>query len=261
MKRRLTGIRLAALLPLAALALVALRPAAAGAGLFGGALGAYENHEFDEAITKCKGEKSLECKLVTAFSYLEKYQLYKNKGDKEQAKAYLSILEVDVGPKDVGTIEKVLNVAGNPNGNKEAAKLLKRAFANAKTTPGDVMTIVEFLHPAKGLEANGIALDALIDRLKPVREYVSKGGTMPAEMRKLFADKDVIEPVIGLLGEKKLAGDAAQLCEIIEEPTLRYLEEMEITKGVSNAIVKVKKAIAKRVKKYSESTWYGASGE
>lgn len=256
MIRRMTRTAPAAL---AALALLA--PATPAAALFGGALGAYESHEFDAAIEKCRGDRDLECKLVTAFSYLEKYELYRNKGDKEQAKAHLSILEVDVGPKDVRTIEKFLNVAGNQNGNKQAAKLLEKAFKNAKTTPEDVMTIVGFLDPDKGREANGIALDALIDRLKPVREYVSKGGTMPADMRKLFADDDLIRPVVALLGEKKLAGDAAKLCEIIEEPTLPRLEESEVTKGVSDAIVKVKKAIAKRVKKYSESTWYAASGE
>ena len=93
-------------------ALALLAPVPAAAGLFGGALGAYEEHEFDKAIEKCKGERDLECKLVVAFSYLEKYELYKNKGDKEQAKAHLSILAVDVGPKDVRTIEKFLTAVG-----------------------------------------------------------------------------------------------------------------------------------------------------
>jgi len=254
MPRRTAGAVLAALL-------LCLVPAAGAAALFGEALRAYESHEFDRAIEKCRGERDLECRLATALSYLEKYELYRNKGDREQAKAHIDILEVDVGPRDALTIRKFLNVTGNPHGNKEAAKLLKRAFANAKTTPEDVMTIVGFLDPAAGLEANGIALDALIDRLKPVREYVSKGGTMPAEMRRLFADDELIRPVVALLDEKKLAGDAAKLCGIIEEPTLRDLEEMEVTKGVSKAIVLVKKAIARRLKKYSESTWYSASGE
>ena len=246
---------------LAALALFAL-PAPGTAGLFGGGLGAYEDHEYDKAIEKCKGEKDLECRIVVAFSYLEKYNLYKIKSDKELASAALGMLHVDVTPKDVDTIAKFLNIAGNPSGNKEAAKMLKKAFENAKANAEDIFIIVRFLDPAKGQEANQIALDALVARLKPVREYVTSGAAMPPEMRKeIFAEKKLIEPVVALLNEKKLSGTARKLLVIIEEPSLKYLEEQELTKPVSDTIVEVKKAVAKRVKKFPDSSWSSPEGK
>lgn len=254
-------MRKACAVVLAVLSLVALPPAGAAA-LFGGGLGAYEEHEFDKAIEKCKGEKDLECRLVVAFSYLEKYNLYKIKSDKEQAGAAMSMLAVDVGPKDVDVIAKFVNIPGNPAGNKEAVNLLKKAFENATASPEDIFTIVRFLDPEKGVESNGIALDGLLKRLKPVREYVKKGAAMPPVMRKeVFAEKRLIEPTVALLNQKKVAGAARDLLVVIEEPALKYLEEAEATKPVSETIVKVKKAIQERVKKYPDSTWYNPDGK
>lgn len=247
---------------IAAAALLVLAPLDDASALFGAkGMSEYEKHDFDGAIDKCKGEKDRHCRLLLGLAHTEKYGIYKNKTDKEQAKMYLDILKVDLKLDDVDTLEPFLGVSGNPNGNKEAAKLLKSMLGNAPTTPDNVMLVARFLSMDYGEDVVNIALDAIGKRLGPVRDYVNKGGTMPKEMKKLFEDDKLIEPLVAALAEKKTAGGAKKCLTYIEDPALEHLEKRELTKEVGDAIASVKKAALKRLKKYPNSTWYSAAGE
>jgi hypothetical protein len=85
---------------------------------------------------------------------------------------------------------------------------------------------------------------------------------MPKEMQNdLFTNPELIEPLIALLAEKKTASYARKCLVYIEEPTLQYLEELEMTKPISDAIVAVKIAMTSRLKKYPDSTWSSAAGD
>jgi hypothetical protein len=222
----------------------------------------YYDHNFDDAITSCKGGKDIVSRMILGLSYLEKYNIYKNKLDKEQASMYLKVLAVDVTIDDAPTIAQFLEIKGNPNGNKEATKLLKKSFENAKTTPEHVLLMATFLDLDKGIDTCKEALSAISKRLKPVRDYVLKGGNMPKEMQNdLFTNPELIEPLIALLAEKKTASYARKCLVYIEEPTLQYLEELEMTKPISDAIVAVKIAMTSRLKKYPDSTWSSAAGD
>lgn len=222
----------------------------------------YVDHNFDDAITTCKGGKDVMSRMVLGLSFHEKYNIYKNKLDKEQASMYLKLLAVDVTIADAATIEKFLEIKGNLNGNKEATKLLKKSFKNAKTTPEHVLLMARFLDLEKGIDTCKEALSGVSKRLKPVRDYVLKGGNMPKEMQnEVFTNSELIEPLIALLAEKKTQSYARKCLVYIEEPALQYLEELEMTKSTSDAIVAIKKAMIARVKKHPDSTWYGASGD
>jgi hypothetical protein len=221
----------------------------------------YTDHQFDYAIESCKTGKDTMSKLILGLSYTEKYNIYRNKADREQAKIYLNILEVEANMENILTIAKFLNIPGNPNGNKEALALLKDAFRTSSSSVDDILKMAGFLAPDKGVDVNKAALSSLKKTLKPVRDYVSKGGTMPIKMKKLFANPELLRPLVGSLAEKKTLSYAKSCLTIIEEPSLELLEQQEMTKGVSDAIVSVKKAIARRTKKFPGSSWHSALGE
>lgn len=227
------------------------------------ALEHYVHHRFDEAIEAAREDKrDVLARLVAALSYTERYHIYKMKSDKESAAMYLKPLAVDVAMQHADLILKVLNVPGNVNGNKEAAKLLKLAFKQAKSTPGDVLLMARFVGSDLGLEVTQIALDEIENRLEPVREYVGKGGVMPDAMKnEVFSSPQLILPLVGALAEKKTAGKAKQSLVLIQDPALEHLEAAEPSTGVADAIVAVKKAIQARLKKHPGSTWFSAAGE
>ena len=174
---------------------------------------------------------------------------------------YLKILAMDARIGDAMTIERFLNLDGNPCGNKEAAKLLKKAF-DVVRTPEDVLLVSKFLAPDKGVDVNKMALKAIRKWLKPIRGYVDKGGSMPEPARAVFSDGNLIKRLIGALAHTKTDGDAESCLTLIEEPSLLYLDaRADLGKAEGDAIVSIKKAIAKRLKKRPESTWFSAYGK
>lgn len=222
----------------------------------------YAAHEFDQAIEECKGNKDVLSRLVLGFSYLEKYNLLKNKLDRDQSSAYLAPLALEMKLDDTKVLERFLAVPGNQNGNKEAMKILKKAFEGASREPKDLIFMAGFLDPAKGSDVNNIVLDALAARLKTHREYVKKGGTLNEKLRDdVFTSKKIIEPLVKALGDKKNAADARACMVYIEEPVLPFLEKQEVTKEVSDTVVAIRKAMAERIKKYPNSKWYSATGQ
>jgi hypothetical protein len=222
----------------------------------------YVQHEFDEAVIACEGGKDFHSRLILGLAYTEKYNIYKRKLDKEQAKMYLDIVETDAKMEDTEIIATLLAVKGNPNGNKAAMGVLAECFKNAKSTPEDILTLALFLDPMKGTDVNKLAAAAIYKRLKPVRDYVAKGGEMPSKMKgKVFANPALIKPLVGALADKKAASYAKKCLILIQDPAIKYLDEAEMTKSIAAALVSVKKAIISRQKKHADSTWYSAAGE
>lgn len=219
----------------------------------------YRAHQYDEAIQTCRDEKDFQSRLVMGLASAEKFGLYKNKADKEQSSIYLKVLAVDVRLEHLSVIEPFLNTEGAPYGNKEAARLFERALRDVRS-PEDVLRVTDYLAPERGAEINRIALLPILKRLKPVREYVGKGGSMPDVDRNLFTDSRLLTPLVAALGRKETERLARSCLVVIEEPALPYLEQGELTKATSEAIVGIKKAMANRLKKHPDSTWYSAYG-
>ena len=223
------------------------------------ALAFYKDHEFDQAIDACEDKKDNFSRMVAAVSYAERFGIYKNSADKAQKKAYMNILEEIISLEDLADIERVIAVQGNPFGQKEAEKLLKRAFANLRTTE-DVLIALEFLNAERNPDHNKTAMNAILKFLKRIRTYVSKGGTMPSAEKKLFTNQRLIESLVNLLDIKESSRLAKNCLVLIEEPALEFLEEKPLTPSISDAIVAVRKAMGKRLKKFPRSTWSSAAG-
>ncbi len=222
----------------------------------------YVDHEFDEAIESCKGGKDVTARLVLGLSHTERYNIYKDKTDKERAGMYIDLLEVDVTLEHAAVIRTFLNVKGNQNGNKVALALLKKSFANTKSVPEHMLLIASFVTPDQSVDVRKAALYVISRRLGPVRDYVSKGGSMPKEMKdRVFTNVQLLNPVVDALSEKATASAARKCLVLIEEPALKYLEDRELTKPISDTIVSIKKAMARRKKKHPDSTWYSAYSE
>lgn len=222
----------------------------------------YRNHEFDEAIEVCKDGKDLMSKMVLALAYTERYNIFKIKSDKQYAEAFIKLVEVEINVEDARMIEGFLGAGGNPNGNKVAAKFLKKAFENAATSSKEMLLMASFLNPDKGIEANKLALSEIVKRLGPVRAYVDKGGTMPKEVRsEVFSNANIINPLISCLADKKTGSSARKCLVLIEEPALEHLEAADVSVGIADTILAVNKAIERRKKKYPQSTWFSAHGQ
>lgn len=219
----------------------------------------YKTHEYDRALEQCKGQKDLLSRLVMGLASAEKAGLYKNKADRQQAAMYLKILAVDVKMDDLPVLERFLNLEGAVFGNKEAAKLFEKAINTART-PEQVLVLARYLDPARGPAVNKLALGPIIKRLKPVRDYVGKGGSMPEQDRALFTNPKLLQPLVTALARKETASAARKALTLIEEPALPYLEKMEMTPAVSAAVVDIKKAITRRQTKQPDSTWFSAYG-
>ena len=67
-----------------------------------------------------------------------------------------------------------------------------------------------------------------------------------------------MKSLIACLANEKTISGAKDCLVSIEEPTLALLDKQEMNKGVSDTIVAVKKAIAKRMEKHPDSTWFSA---
>ena len=219
----------------------------------------YANHEFDQAIEACEDHKDNFSRMVAALSYAERYRLYKNSGDKAQKTAYMNILEEVISLEDINNIQRVTAITGNPFGLKEAEKLLKRAFANLRTTE-EVLIAADFLDEGRPSDHNKIALNAIKKFLKQIRNYVKKGGTMPTKEKTLFTDEALIIPLVNLLEIKESRGSAKKCLALIEEPALEYLEDRPMNSSISESIVAIRKAMTKRLKKYPNSIWFSAYG-
>ena len=219
----------------------------------------YAKHEFDKAIEECKDDKDNFSRMVAALAHAERFGIYKNSADKVQKNAYLNILHEVVTLQDLAEIERLVSVTGNPFGYKEAERLLKKAFANVKTSE-DVLIAADFLKAGRNPSHNHKALVAINNFLKQVRNYVNKGGTMPSGERDLFTDEHLILPLVNMLTISENSRQALRCLVLIEEPALSSVEGATITKSISNTIVAIRKAVAKRQKKYPSSTWYSAAG-
>jgi hypothetical protein len=121
--------------------------------------------------------------------------------------------------------------------------------------------VAKFLNPDMGEDVNRLAARAIYEQLKPVRNYVSKGGTMPKREQELFVNPRLIEPLVQALEVERAERTARKCLYLIEEPSLKYLDAVKLTEPVSDAIVEVKKAIMKRQKRFPESNWYSAYGD
>jgi len=221
----------------------------------------YVEHEFPEAISACAKSTDITSRLVLALSHSERYAIFKNKADKTQAQSLLKELHAEITLEDSGILAKFLNVPGNAQGNAEAFDLLAAAMKKSESTPAHVLAMASFVDSTYGLAVNKLAIDTITDRLAPVRQYVSKGGTMPKEMQKeVFTSDQLLTAMIGALEQEKLAAAAEKCLVAIEEPALAQLESRPRSEAISEAIAEIRKAIAKRQEKFPTSTWFSAVG-
>ena len=230
-------------------------------GNSGDALRLYRDHEFTDAIRACDGEDSVSARLVQVLAQFERYNIYKNDIDKKQAKVTLKILEGELTTEHVDAIAPLIAVPGNPNGNKVALKLLRGMLEQSGSSAADFRLLVRFVDPAFGTKANQTALRVLEKRLRPIRDYVKGGGTLPSEMRDaVFSNPDIIGPLAAALVRPNVASRARKCLVLIEEPALVHIRQLRRSKAVDDAIEDIQKAIEKRNKDYPGGSWSGPTG-
>ncbi len=233
----------------------------AASGDSGDALRLYRAHEFTDAIQVCDGEDSVSARLVQVLAQFERYNIYKNDIDKKHAKLTLKILEGELTTEHVDAIAPLIAVPGNPNGNKVALRLLRGMLEQCGSTAEDFRLLVRFVDPSFGNRANQIALRVLEKRLRPVRDYVKTGGSLPSEMRdSVFSNPAIIDPVAAALLRPNVASRARKCLVLIEEPALPHIRQLRRSKAVDDAIEDIQKAIEKRKKDHPGGSWSGPTG-
>lgn len=220
---------------------------------------AYLASEFDRAIAACVGQDHVEAKLITCLSLYERYKLYRLAEDGKRAKVLFGILRLDLTLAHADTLRQFFNAPGHPVGNDKAADLLRHILKRSGTA-NDCRIVANLLRQDIGPQAAHHAYRGLERHLENVRTYVNRGGTMPEVERALFQDESFLRVLAEGLRDKKTDRAALACLVAIEEPALAYLEKWNEDLPTSRAILKIKEAQARRLKKYPHSTWDSAFG-
>ncbi|MBN1357126.1 hypothetical protein JXA40_12760 [bacterium] len=220
------------------------------------AMEAFRNHNFDKAIEICQArkEKDLFGKLILYFAHAEKYALYKSKVDKAARDSQEKILRSSISIKDVDTIMLFARETDKPETIKASNQLLKVAFDNVNRID-ELSQSLKFLNPEKYTsETYDLAMKTIKKFLINQRKYVMKGGTIPSKERDFIVKSELIPRLVSLAN---LNSTAVNCLILIEDPAIEPLRET-YGKGVEKALIGIEKAVAKRLKKWPESTWFSA---
>jgi hypothetical protein len=218
----------------------------------------FEDDEYEQVIEIAKEHKNDKDRKIglmfLTFSHLQRYELKNTKSDKTLYKNYLEFLEDSITVSHLDDLNYFIEQADKPDVVKVAQKVLKGAFKNisdVKYTP----KLINFIK-SDNKKTRKIALKTVKRLFKNKRKFVKKGGTLRDEG--IIAMQD--EKLIRLLLDNAKDSKARDALISIERPVLAYLPDYE-GKAIAKIEKKILKAIAKREKKYPESTWYSATGK
>lgn len=223
-----------------------------------GAKKLFEDDEYEQVIDIAKDhKKSKESKLglmFLTFSHLQKYELNNTKSDKTQYKNYLEVLEDKVTVTSLDNIQYFIELSDKPEVVKVAQKVLKQAFKNINEAKY-ISKLVGFVK-SDNKKTRKLALKTINRLMKPKRKYVLKGGTLRDEDILPMQDEALIRALLDQAKDSK----ARDILVMIERPVLAYIADYE-GKAIAKIQKKILKAIAKREKKYPDSSWYSATGK
>ncbi len=223
------------------------------------ATGLFERHQYEAAIelaAQHKRDKESRIGLMLlAFSHTQLYAFNDDKADQKAAGNYFDLLEDRVDSEDLENIYYFAQQSDKPWVIEEARDLLKRAFKNVKDI-SEAPRIYPFAK-VEDEKTRELALAALEKIISLKRKYVEKGGTLRDKDITVMQDGGLIRVLLNNIDES----DAFNALLDIEAPVLTYLSEFEDTKQLIKLEEKINKAIAKREKKYPESSWYSATGK
>lgn len=230
----------------------------------------YQNDEYAKAkkiLEKHRQDRF--AKILLTFVYHQEWVYSQSKMQRDIWKGEYKALEASLGIKDIAYLTLVGQEIDKPKASKLAKKLLKKSFKNVHKT-ADVPLLLEFLG-VPDPDINGYAINALNKILKVRRKIVKGGGTLRSKDIRMMNDRRLLGQLGAIVAQETVWGKkpnypkgtkkAIQSLVLIEEPSLKLLDEVPSGVSVIKAKQKVQKAMNSRRKKFPKSNWYSATGK
>lgn len=217
----------------------------------------FDNGQYDECIQRVKSipdRKHRSNVMLLAFS---NYQLYNFTKQKTFNKEYESLYDALLEKTEVEDLKSVLffvNSSDKPAVVESARDILKEIFENLHKID-DIVKILPFAN-SSDKETRVYAFETMQRIMEPIREIVTKGGTMRPIDLVYFQNKDVIKAAMENADIKAARG----ILVLIEEPALDQLS-VATSADLKKVSEDIEDAISDRKKEFPNSSWYSATGK
>jgi hypothetical protein len=217
----------------------------------------FDNGQYDECIQRLKSapdKKQRGNVMLLAYSNYQLYNFTKQKNfNKEFESLYDALLE-KTEVEDLKSILFFVNSSDKPAVVESARDIVKEVFGNLHRID-DIVKILPFAN-SSDKKTREYAFDAIQRIMEPIRDVVTKGGTMRPIDLVYFQNKDVIKAAAANADIKA----ARETLVLIEEPALEFVKNSDDAnlKAVADDI---SDTISDRKKEYPNSSWYSATGK
>jgi len=237
--------------------LMLLGVTSADEGLNDQAMQAYRDSNFLDAVSTVEEANDKRARLIHCLSLFERYELYRQRPDKEKAYYLYKILAIDLTYGDIDLLTDFFRVKGKEASYKKATDLLEEIL-DKPLSPAQCRLLASRLSMDYGTGAKKEMLRSIHKFCRGARRYVSGGGRLPEDVIELFQDAVFVGPIAELVLDDDLDSLAIDTLEKIEEPALPYMDIYASESAMLKAIAAVKKRIAARQKKHPEGSWFSA---
>ena len=215
----------------------------------------FERDEYQRCIDLLEPHrKNVVAAMFLGFSHLQESVFNGKKYDKEKWKSYRDYIEARMSPDNIKDLLYFVEFADKPPVVKEARKLAGKAFKAVKDM-SEISRLTGFLDSSDE-DTRELALKAIERNLSLKRKYVNKGGTLRRQDVEVMDSNRLIRKLLDHIEDK---GASKALLQI-ESPVLAHLSRYN-GEAYLKLETSIHMAIAKREKKYPDSSWASATGK
>lgn len=245
------------------------------------ALNIFEKNNYDQVIglaNQQTDDPNGNAALFIYYSHAQKYYLERNRQSAVYFKQHFNIIFNGLNGEHLAVLTRLTTLPQTSRNKKVNTKFINQAFENAGMDEhvGALLFYLEHSDPeiAKG------AIKGLQSILQKKRDVVMNGASLSHRDRGWMSDPQLLKILVKMLGEsaspakgfisklpafarKKAMGGVAACLALIQDPALPFLREAANmgNPSAAAAIQLVQDARGERLAKYSNSTWYSATGQ
>lgn len=245
------------------------------------ALNIFEKNNYDQVIALANqqtDDPNGNARLFVYYSHAQKYYLERNRQSAVYFKQHFNIIFTGLNGAHLAVLTRLTTLPQTSWDKKINTKFINQAFENAGMDEhiGAILFYLEHSDPeiAKG------AINGLQSILQKKRDVVMNGAALSRQDRAWMSDPRLLKLLVKMLGEsaspatgfisklpafarKKAMGGVAACLALIQDPALPFLREAANmgNPSAAAAIQLVQDARGERLAKYSNSTWYSATGQ
>ncbi len=216
--------------------------------------------------------------LFIYYSHAQKYYLERNRQSAVYFKQHFNIIYNGLRGSNLAVLTRLTTIPQTSWNKKVNKKFIQKAFENAGID--EHLSAILFYLETSDPEIAKSAIKGLQSILQKKRNIVMNGGTLSKTDRAWMADPRLLKVLVKMLGEsaspatgfisklpafarKKAMGGVAVCLALIQDPALPFLRNAANmgNPSAAAAIQLVQDAKGERLARYSNSTWYSATGQ